>query len=207
MKGSIDNINKNLADFGRQVGQDPQAGTAVDVCVIEFNDAVRVVQDWCSARQMPTSFDLRAGGRTDLDGAVREGVRKIREREREYRDEGIEHYQKPYLILLTDGEDTVTGNVHEAAGIVGGRIRDGKLKLFFLGYGEYNPEVARELTEEQPARNGQRPIMHMDKDDNDFDDFLRLMSDNLYPRAEGVSLAEDMKVEVPNFCLDDLLNS
>ncbi|MGL5172802.1 MAG: hypothetical protein ACRC75_03040 [Olsenella sp.] len=108
---------------------------------------------------------------------------------------------------MTDGRDTVTGNVHEAAGIVGGRIRDGKLKLFFLGYGEYNPEVARELTEEQPARNGQRPIMHMDKDDNDFDDFLRLMSDNLYPRAEGVSLAEDMKVEVPNFCLDDLLNS
>ena len=79
--GAIDNINKNLADFGRQVGQDPQAGTAVDVCVIEFNDAVRVVQDWCSARQMPTSFDLRAGGRTDLDGAVREVVRKIRERE------------------------------------------------------------------------------------------------------------------------------
>ena len=83
MKGSIDNINKNLADFGRWVGQDRQVeiDTAVDVCVIEFNDAVRVVQDWCSARQMPTSFDLRAGGRTDLDGAVREVVRKIRERE------------------------------------------------------------------------------------------------------------------------------
>ena len=83
MKGSIDNINKNLADFGRWVGQDRQVeiDTAVDVCVIEFKDTVRVVQDWRSARQMPTSFDLRAGGRTDLDGAVREVVRKIRERE------------------------------------------------------------------------------------------------------------------------------
>lgn len=207
MKGSIDNINENLTVFGRQIGQDRQVGVAMDVCVIEFNDAVRVVQDWCSVRQMPKSFDLRAGGRTDLDGAVREGVRKIREREHEYLRRGIAQHQKPCLILLTDGEDTVTGNVHKAAEIVGGRIRDGKLKLFFLGYGEYNAEAARELTEEQPARNGQHPIMHMDKDDNDFDDFLRLMFDNLYPRAEGVSLAEDMKVEVPNFCLDDLLNS
>lgn len=140
---AIRNINSNLNNFSRIICQDPVAAKCVDVCVITFDDQVRVVQDWCPVKDMH-SFKLTSGGCTDLNGAVLTGIQKIRDRSRLYRAQGIVE-RKPYLIVMTDGFDTVTGNVDEAARLAAERITEGKMKLWFLGYGAYDKDTAAKL--------------------------------------------------------------
>lgn len=136
-------INDCLNRFKASVCEDAIAARCVDVCVISFDDTVRVIQDWCPIRDMQP-MQLECGGMTDLNGAVLTGIEKIRERSRVYALQGIRE-RKPYLVLLTDGGDTVTGNVYEAADRVGERVSKGKMKLFFLGFGCYDKRVAAQL--------------------------------------------------------------
>lgn len=140
---ALRNINANLNNFKRIVCEDPVAAKCVDVCVISFDDGVRVIQDWCPIKDMQ-SFELTCGGCTDLNGAVLTGIRKIRERSAEYVAQGIVE-RKPYLIVMTDGFDTVTGNVDAAADLVYQRVTGNKMKLWFLGYGEYDKATASKL--------------------------------------------------------------
>lgn len=141
---AMDNIMANLNRFKGIVCQDAKAAKCVDVCVISFADQVTVEQDWVPIADM-RSFELRQGGCTDLNGAVMKAAAMIRERSARYAEAGLVE-KKPYLIVMTDGMDTVKGNVDEAADFVSQRERDGKLKLFFLGFGDYDRTTAAQLT-------------------------------------------------------------
>lgn len=164
---ALRNINENLNNFRQIVCQDPVAARCVDVCVLSFDDEVRVLQDWCPIQDM-RRFELASGGFTNLNGAVLTGIQKIRERSRVYREQGIVE-RKPYLIVMTDGFDTVTGSVDEATRRAGERIVGGKLKLWFLGFGPYDRDTAAKLCHANgdwcfEVRNG-------DFNFNDFFDF------------------------------------
>lgn len=164
----LDNIVANVNRFKANVCENPQAAKCVDVCLIAFDDRVRIVQDWRPIKDMQ-AVELSAGGCTDLNGAVLTGIEKIRERSRLYAENGVVE-KKPYLIVLTDGCDTVAGNVDEAAALAGERIEQGKLKLFFLGFGDYDKATAAQLC----ASNGGWcfEVQDGDYDFNDFFDFV-----------------------------------
>lgn len=160
----IRSINDCLSRFKARVCEDAVAARCVDVCVISFNDTVSVVQDWCPIKDM-RALELEAGGCTDLNGAILKGVEKIRERSAVYATQGVTE-RKPFLVLLTDGGDTVAGNVDEAARVVGQRVADGKMKLFFLGFGAYDKSVAAKLTEKD------RWFFGVENGDVDYWDFF-----------------------------------
>lgn len=140
---AIRNINANLNNFKRIICTDPLAAKCVDICVISFDDEVKVIQDWCPIKDM-RSFELTCGGRTDLSGAVFTGIKKIREWSEEYARKGITE-RKPYFILMTDGFDNVSDNLDAAADYVYQRVTEGKMKLWFLGFGEYDKTTASKL--------------------------------------------------------------
>jgi uncharacterized protein YegL len=183
------NINKNLNRFKECVCEDETASRCVDVCIISFDDEVHLVQDWTPIKDM-APVELDSGGCTDLNGAVLYAIDKIRERSNVYLDQGVIE-KKPYLIVMTDGYDNVTGNVDEAARKVAERTNTGKLKLFFLGFGEYDKHAAAQLTE----ANGKWCFEVKDGDFN-FNDFFDFIGNSV--KAVSVSAAgAKVTVETP----------
>lgn len=170
------NINANLNRFKQFVCEDDLAANCVDVCVISFDDEARVIQDWVPVKEM-RPIELVAGGMTDLGGAVLLGIEKERQRSRDYYYAGISQ-KKPYFILLTDGGDN-KGKLDEAANEVVRRVREGKMKLFFLGFGEYDRSVAAKLT----ANDGW--CFEVEDGDFDFGDFFDFVAASV--RAVSVS--------------------
>ena len=159
-------INQNLNRFRDIICEDKEAEENVDVCVISFDDEVHIVQDWRPIKDMRPS-ELRCGCLTDLNGAVITGIEKIRERTRYYHENEMMAEKKPYLIVMTDGADTVRGNVDEAAQLVNERIGEGKMKLFFLGVGDYDKATAAQLN----RANG-KFCFEMKDGDYDFHEFF-----------------------------------
>lgn len=189
-------INANLNRFKECVCEDPVAASCVDVCVIAFDDEPRVIQDWVPVSQMQP-IELTSGGLTDLNGAVLLAVEKLRERSREYAANGVLE-KKPYLIVMTDGQDNVTGAVSEAAALVTRRTNEGKLKLFFLGYGAYDRTAAAQLTE----ANG-RWCFQVRDGCFDFHDFFDFVGNSV--KAVSVS-APGERVSVPTNINSDISN-
>ena len=142
---AISNAVAGINGFKDFLDSDPEARGCVDVCVMQFDDSVRVVQDWTPVMDMmPVSID--AGGCTALYDGVLESIDKIRERSRTYAALGIVE-KKPYLVVLTDGYDNASRYGRDmAVERVAERINGGKLKLFFLGYGNYDRSTAAALT-------------------------------------------------------------
>lgn len=141
----LGHIQDNLNRFKQVVCEDSTAAKCVDVCVIQFDDTVRVIQDWCPVRSME-DITLTPDGCTDLNGAVVTAIEKVREHSRDYVANGIVE-KKPYIVVMTDGYDNITGSVDEAARLATERIEAGKLKLFFLGFGGYDRVAAGKLCE------------------------------------------------------------
>ena len=122
-----------------------QCRDCVDVCVMAFDDRPRVIADWAPVSVM-RDISLDAGGTTALYDGVDEAIDKIRERSTVYTQLNITE-RKPYLIVLSDGYDNAS--CRDRASVVAhvsNRINGDKLKLFFLGYGDYDRSAAAALT-------------------------------------------------------------
>lgn len=190
---AVRNITANLNRFKGIVCQDEKAAKCVDVCVVSFSDHVKVEQDWCPIADLPT-FEFSQGGCTNLNGAVMKAATMIRERSGQYAEAGIVE-KKPYLIVMTDGMDTVRGNVDEAADYVSKRERDGKLKVFFLGFGAYDRATAAQLT----AGSG-CAVFEVTSGSYDFTDFFDFAGNSVKAAsvsAPGASLAVDTTIGTP----------
>ena len=172
------NIQSCLDRFKGIVCADERAARCVDVAVVTFGDATNVVLDWCPIMEMP-HIRLDRGCLTDLNGGVLKAATMIREQSRRYNEAGIVE-KKPYLIVMTDGCDTVTGNVDEAAAYVVPRERAGKLKLFFLGVDSYDRQTAAQLTE-----GGGNWIFEIRDDSYDFSDFFDFAANSTKAASES----------------------
>lgn len=183
------NINANFNRFKSIVCHDEKAAKCVDVAVVSFADNVTVVQDWCPIADL-RPIELSQDGCTDLNGGVLKAATMIREHSAQYNEAGIIE-KKPYLIIMTDGMDTITGNVDEAADYVVNRERDGKLKVFFLGFDDYDRKTAAELT----AGSGSRVFEVTDGNYN-FNDFFDFAANSV--KAASVSApGESISVKTP----------
>lgn len=202
------NIQSNLNRFKGIVCQDEKAAKCVDVCVVSFADDVTVVQDWCNIADM-RPVELRQGGCTDLNGGVLKAATMIREHGGRYNEAGIIE-KKPFLIIMTDGMDTVTGSVEDAAAYVVPRERDGKLKVFFLGFDEYDRAAAARLTEGSGCRTFE--VTSGDYDFTDFFDYAANSTKAASVSAPGAKLSVKTPIGTPDsnvaaVNLDDWLNN
>ena len=186
---ALHNINTCLNRFKSIVCSDERAARCVDVAVVTFADSTKVVLDWCPIMEMP-SIDLERGCLTDLNGGVLQAATMIREQSKRYNAAGIIE-KKPYLIVMTDGMDTVTSSVNEAANYVVPRERDGKLKVFFLGVDDYDRECAAQLTQGAGSM-----VFEIRDDTYDFSDFFDFAANST--KAASVSaVGEAIIVDTP----------
>lgn len=142
---AISNLNKALNEFKEKVSKDPLAKKRVDVCVIEFNDDVNVIQDFVPVNAMKP-VTLTSGGVTSMGKAINFAIDKVKERNRFYATLGTPVY-RPWIFMITDGAPT------DSIDLAIQRIHDeeskgsfGKLKFFAIGVDGYDQETLLSLS-------------------------------------------------------------
>ena len=81
----IASLNKAINDFKEQTSLDELAQKRVDIAIIEFNDTVRVVQDFTPLPQLQP-VTLSATGCTAMGEAINVAIDKVKERNRFYKE-------------------------------------------------------------------------------------------------------------------------
>lgn len=180
----IQNINAAVNRFAKDVCKDEKAAGLVDTCVISFNDAPSLVQDWVPIDKM-APINLTAGGGTDISAALDFAIKKTRERTHLFESNGGELFT-PFIIMLTDGYG---GDVTEISKVIKKRTDDKKMKLWTLCVKGYDKESIAKLTE------GKRVFELVDEVGYDFTDFFDFMA--LSVKAVSTS-SPDERVHVEN---------
>jgi uncharacterized protein YegL len=100
----IDELNKGLQLFEREIKKDDVAALRCEVAIVSFGGRVTLVQDFVSARTFSAPH-LNADGDTPLGGAIHLALDTLRARKEAYRRNGI-NYTRPWLFVISDGAPT-----------------------------------------------------------------------------------------------------
>jgi uncharacterized protein YegL len=136
----IDALNAGLLTFRDELTQDEIASKVVEVAIVEFNTAPRVVQDFVSAQQFHPPV-LSATGMTDLAGGVNQALDLIQRRKRQYASHGVP-FCRPLAFLITDAEVADCSEIAK-------RIRDDELNkrvaFFTIGVEGANKDCLKQI--------------------------------------------------------------
>jgi uncharacterized protein YegL len=153
MRGEpLDALMAGLDAFRFDLALDPLASRRVEVAVVAFDDAARLVQDWTS----PDLFDvplLDADGMTHMGEAINLALDLVEERKARYRAYDVAYY-RPWIFLVTDGEPQ--GEPEEAMREASRRIREAEEKkqvaFFAVGVERANLSKLKQITVRDPLR-------------------------------------------------------
>jgi uncharacterized protein YegL len=108
----IGHINAAINQLVMNVKHPPQSSPLrhqnkqVDVCVLAYNNDATVVQDWELASQLPATLPvMKAGGGTAMGHALKQAIKKIRERHSYYDQHNLSS-GRCHIIHITDGGAT-----------------------------------------------------------------------------------------------------
>jgi uncharacterized protein YegL len=98
----IDELNAGLRVLKETLASDSTAMRRVEIAVVTFDSAVKVVQDFVTAEKFdpPT---LTAQNLTCMGAGIKQGLDLIEARKETYRRNGVPYY-RPWLFVITDGE-------------------------------------------------------------------------------------------------------
>lgn len=97
----IGQLNEGVKRFLAQTSMDELARKRVDVAIIEFNDAARVVRGFAPLTKTEPVV-LEAKGRNAMGEAINLAIDKIKERNWFYHSMGTPCL-KPWIVMITDG--------------------------------------------------------------------------------------------------------
>jgi uncharacterized protein YegL len=169
----IEELNRGLQEFQREISADSMASKRVECAVIAFGSEARLISDFVTVDSF-VAPSLSAGGATAMGAAVNLAMDKITERKRIYRHNGVSYF-RPWVLLISDGEPTDQGVWELAAQ----RARDeqaGKsLVLHAIGVQHSNLEVLGRFSATPAVRlQGLK-----------FSEFFRWLSSSLASRSRS----------------------
>lgn len=138
----IASLNKAIRSFKEQIYSDLVAQNRVDVAVVEFNDTVRVSQDF-----IPLSLfepeEFSGYGLTEMGFGINKSIDLLKERIRFYRELGTNYY-RPWIFMITDGYPT--DDLSSAKERLYTEIEKRRLEFWALGVNGYDKDILRSLT-------------------------------------------------------------
>lgn len=139
----IDELNRGLQEFQREVTNDFTASQRLEVSIITFSSTVQCVQEpaLITDFQMPT---LTTTGTTKLVDAVRMGMTQIETRKAWYKNTGQKYYRS-ILVLITDGEPDKDQDMDSLASEVISGVNNKKFIIFGLGVRGYNHTILSKI--------------------------------------------------------------
>ncbi len=102
MSGSpIDELNRGMQEFQKEILNDPVASSRLDVAIVSFGSDTKVERDFALLDEgdIPT---IGISGSTRLVDGMREGMKVLKDRKDWYKQTEQTFY-RPYVILITDG--------------------------------------------------------------------------------------------------------
>ena len=131
----LSELQKGLELFFDAINDDEIAKYAAELCVVQFNDTAKCLVDFGSIERQSVP-QLTAQGDTHMGEAINLALDLLEKRKREYKDKGVDYYQ-PWLVLLTDGEDTGSKEeLQQAVERVVHLVNSKKLTVFPIGIGK-----------------------------------------------------------------------
>lgn len=104
----IEELNKGLNYFLRQICENDDARYSVEICVLKYSDDVKVVSNFKLVNE-ETIINLEANGSSVLGTAVNTAIELIDNRKLIYKKNGTPYY-KPWLVLLSDSKSSNESN-------------------------------------------------------------------------------------------------
>jgi uncharacterized protein YegL len=132
----INQLNKGLQEFQKEVISDFVASQRLEVSIVTFGSYVLCIQqpNLVSNFQMPT---LSANGSTKLVDGVRLAMDVIENRKRWYKETG-QNYYRPLIVLITDGEPDGDQDLLGLSNEVSNKIASKSFMFYSVGVSGYN---------------------------------------------------------------------
>ena len=150
-KKPIDQINRGLELFGRELTDDEVAAETVEPAIVSFGGGVDVVQDFVKAAnyQAPT---LSAGGNTPMGDAIMKALDMVERRKSTYRNEGYEPF-RPWIFLFTDGKPNGgSTSIDRAADAIAEAEREDHAIFWAAGTENADFDVLKKLSQRPPLK-------------------------------------------------------
>ena len=114
----LDRVMEGLDSFCRELTRNETACASVELCIVSYGgDMARVEQDFTPPDRVRLP-KLVAEGETPLADAVKTALQNLEMRKRRYQDNGNTYY-RPWLILMGDGDETMSAKeLNEAAALL-----------------------------------------------------------------------------------------
>ena len=151
MRGEpINELNKGLRDFYKEISEDETTSQRLEVSIITFNQMVQTIQEPALIENftMPT---LHAEGSTAMVDAVNEAIEKVDLRKKWYKETDQKYY-RPYIILMTDGEPDDGQDVDALAQRIKEDTEAKRYTFIAIGVKDANMQILQKLQGGTPLK-------------------------------------------------------
>jgi len=144
----INQLNKGLQDFHKEVIADFVASQRLEVSIVTFGSNVISLQEpsLVSNFQMPS---LSCSGSTRIVDGVRLAMDIIENRKKWYKETG-QNYFRPMIILITDGEPDADQDIYGLSTELTHKISSKALMFYSIGVRGYNHQKLNQLCSTPP---------------------------------------------------------
>jgi uncharacterized protein YegL len=145
----IAQLNGGMSEFGAFVRGDKLTAVNTELAVVRFGGSVRVAHHFTPAELFEPPV-LEAGGDSPIGDALLTALKELNDRVAVYRQNDVGHHV-PWMMLITDGEETVNRSQFDAAGQIIRRLeQEGKLRFFAVGVDGCDMAALQSLTIHKP---------------------------------------------------------
>jgi uncharacterized protein YegL len=139
----INQLNKGLQEFHKEVIADFVASQRLEVSIVTFGSSVLCIQEpnLVNNFQMP---NLSTNGSTKLVDGVRLAMDVVENRKRWYKETG-QNYYRPMIVLITDGEPDGDQDLMGLSNEVSSKVASKNFMFYSLGVRGYNHQKLNQI--------------------------------------------------------------
>lgn len=171
----INELNRGLQDFKRDIIEDYVATQRLEVGIVTFNSQVDIVQEPANIEnfEMPR---LQTSGSTKMVDGIRKAMQIIEERKKWYIQTG-QNYFRPIIVLVTDGEPDSDQDIYSLSTEISNKLDSKSFVFYSVGVKGYNHEKLKLIC----SRPEPLPL-----DGLKFSEFFRWLSNSIGIIAKSV---------------------